>query len=468
MPTLLRLWVAVCLGCTTAAESPVDPPVDSGAPVRTDLPLNQLVLIADDLGVDKLSIYDTPIEGEQALTPAIDGLAQDGLVFDRGYAAPSCSPSRAALLTGDYPRKNGISTALKVGDGSPLDTDLPLLSRVLSDEAGYTLAWFGKWHLASQPDACDHPIQAGFDVYQGSVFNFTEPGSFVVAPSYERWEKCVDGQPELVEVYATEDTVADALEAIDSLPEPWVIVVSFNAPHEPFHRPPEGWHRRDGFDGTTHTLFLAAIESVDIGTERLLEALDGSLDARTNVWFVGDNGTPDKLLRLPPKNGKGSLRESGIRVPFVVRGPSVAEPGRRVGEFVHLMDLLPTFLGQAGVALPEGIGGLDLGPLLASDGTPFERDAMLWETFGPDGALDGRTRWNRSYSDGVHKLIDRQEWGAPRELKFFELERDDGWDMRDVLEGPGLDDAQQETFDRILAELDERLPVTLVETPNPL
>jgi len=462
-----RLLLSLCLGCSGVSPSPDAVVRDSAAQSSPSSPPNQLIILADDLGVDKLDLYDVPVSGERALTPVIDALASEGVVFDRGYAAPTCSPSRAALLTGDYPRKSGVSRALKVGGGSSLNPDLTLLPRVLSEQAGYRTAWFGKWHLASRPRECEHPIDVGFDTYEGSIFNFTESGSLVAAPTYEKWEKCIDGVPERVEIYATEDTVVDTLEAIETLPEPWLIVVSFNAPHEPFHRPPEGWHRREEFDGGKHTLFLAAIESVDIGTGMILEALGEDLSSRTNVWFLGDNGTPDKMLRLPPKQGKGSLRESGVRVPFMARGPSISEPGRRDAAFVHLVDLFPTVLSQAGIEVPQGIAGRDLSPLLAGEDGAETRDALLWEVFHPDGDLTGRISWDRSYTDGDFKLIERQVWGMPRRIEFFELEVDDGWDVRDLLRGPGLNEVQQEAFDRMLEELEQQLPVNIVEVPVP-
>lgn len=464
----LRLLVLVCLGCSGTSQPSGSSGRDSAAQIGPDLPPNQLIILADDLGVDKVSLYDVPVGGERALTPAIDSLAAEGIVFDRGYAAPSCSPSRAALLTGDYPRNNGISRAMRVGGQWPLSPDLTSLPRFLSEQAGYRTAWLGKWHLASYPDDCQHPKEVGFESYQGSIFNFTERGSFVAAPSYERWEKCVDGVPQRVEIYATEDTVLDTLLAIETLPEPWLIVVSFNAPHEPFHRPPEGWHYREEFDGSKHTQFLAAIESVDIGTGIILEALGEELSSRTNVWFFGDNGTPDKMLRLPPKQGKGSLRESGVRIPFIVKGPGVKDPGRRASEFAHLMDVLPTLATQAGVEPPEGIAGRDLGSVLAGEDWPEERDSLLWETFSPDGAYHGRQSWFRSYSDGEYKLIDRQVWGMPRRVEFFELKSDAGWDFQDLMGGPGLNPVQQAAFEVIMEDLDQQLPVNLVESPTPI
>jgi len=362
---------------------------------------NVLVVVADDLGIDKLRIYGT--HPEQPATPTLDGLASQGVLFRNAWALSTCSPTRAAALTGRYPSRTGIGRAIH----RPLRRELPLAEITIPEVLvhapdSYTSAAFGKWHLSTpvSPSGLDHPLRQGFATYTGSINNLMSEGE-----SYMQWGKVVDGTEVPWTVYATTDTTDDAIAWVSSHAEPWFVWLAYNAPHAPLHAPPAELIGRELDDDASELeLFNAMVEAMDTELGRLLDGLDPDVAARTTVVFLGDNGTPGFAIAPPfdAAQGKNTLFEGGVRVPLIISGPLVHTPGSTAGAMAHVVDLLPTVADIAGVppdALPDDLDGHSLVPWLADPEQPIVREVLFAEDFRPLGPPP----W------GYHQLAVRNE-----------------------------------------------------------
>lgn len=226
---------------------------------------------------------------------------------------------------------------------------------------------------------------------------------------YFAWSRTEDGVTASSTTYATTANVDDALAFLSGLApgQPFILWVAFNAPHTPFHLPPDELHGYDQLSGSASEIeadplsyYEAMIEALDTETDRLLRALpdaDGDgLPDQVTVIVTGDNGTLTEVMPPPLQalEGKGSLAEHGSRVPLCVAGPSVSEPRRDVVHPVGLVDLNRTLLELLGVpieALPEGAASdsISLGPYLRSAEAPAQRELILSEQFIEGTALGG-------------------------------------------------------------------------------
>ena len=185
-----------------------------GVPGAPAAPPNLVLILADDLGVDLLAAY-----GEGAAppcTPNLDQLAAGGLLFRNAWASPVCTPSRAQILTGRYGFRTG-------GGGNQPGTGLPLDETTLPEMlSGYSSAALGKWGVGSGLGS-SHPNDSGFDHYAGGIGGGLS--------DYFSWSKTTNGTSATSATYATSDTADEAILAAQSLPQPWFLYVSFNAPH---------------------------------------------------------------------------------------------------------------------------------------------------------------------------------------------------------------------------------------------
>jgi arylsulfatase A-like enzyme len=415
---------------TTPAGTPTLP---------TARPDNVLVVLLDDVGLDKVGFADE--HPRPPPTPVIDAFAAESLHFRNAWAHPTCSPSRAALLTGRSPRRYGIGHALGTDDRWELplaEITLPELLRDAPD--AWSNAMFGKWHLSTgiSPGAHDHPNQQGFDHFQGSIGNLG---------SYLRWQRTVDGVVAPVDTYPSTDTVDAAIHHLETLPEPWFVYVAFNAAHTPFHVPPAHLHDQPvGPDSPPPGKLAAMVQAMDTELGRLLAAVEPARD-HTTVFVIGDNGTTGDAVLHPadPSLAKLTLAEGGVNVPFLVRSSRVTSPGGESPALVHLVDVFATVADLAGVAPPAPIDGLSLLPQLADPSAPL-RSVVYTDRFGPPGAPPYRYS-ERAVRNATHKL-----------LRAAAVDRLHRVDDRGV-EGPRLDLAlltpdEQATYDELRTELD--------------
>ncbi|MHC4910748.1 MAG: sulfatase-like hydrolase/transferase, partial [Planctomycetota bacterium] len=283
---------------------------------------NVLLIVADDVGVDMVGAYgEHPLP---ATTPVINQLAADGLLFRNAWSLPTCSPSRAAMLTGRMPYQTGIGRAMyPVVDQYEVALAETTLPELLGPE--WDTAAIGKWHMHSDVvTGITHPLDQGFDTHLGAPWNLPDPTPF----SYFNFVKSIDGALTTSTTYATTDSVNDAIDTIAELQDPWFVWLAFNAPHTPFHNPPQALHSEDvpAEPGSDPPVAVRAmIEAMDTEIGRLLDSIDPEVLSDTLVIFVGDNGTHPAATTPPfnPAHAKASIFEGGINVPLIVSGRGV-------------------------------------------------------------------------------------------------------------------------------------------------
>ena len=379
---------------------------------------NVLLVVMDDIGVDMLGVYGEA--SQYPPTPNIDALRAQGVLFRNAWAAPLCSPTRATILTGRHGFRTGVGTVTREGQyNNPPIFELPrcevTIPRVLDLAApGTAHAAIGKWHLGNALNgAARAPNLAGFDDYSGAL-----P---CCLGSYYDWPRTVNGVTASRPVYATLDNAATAAAWIQARTGPWFLQLAFNAPHAPYHAPPDGMHGYGNllsFDpasggrvcsGTTRLCYEAMIEALDRALGDLLAAIPPAMRAATTVVLVGDNGTPGlSVYPFSQGPGKGSLHEGGIRVPLIISGAGVLVPNSESQDFVHTVDLFPTIIEMMTGAgpeafLPEGrvVDGLSLVPILAGSQTGPLRTHVYSELF--DTAIA-----TRAVRGARYKLIEQR------------------------------------------------------------
>jgi arylsulfatase A-like enzyme len=352
--------------------------VASSAEAATKAP-HVVFILADDLGPGDLGCYG----GKLVPTPNIDRLAAEGTRFGQYYSAsPICSPSRAGLITGQFPGRWRITSFLQTRKGNRecgqadfLDPAAPSLPRILKS-GGYATAHFGKWHLGGGRDVVDPPKFAayGYDEHAGT-YESPEPHPDITATNWiwspndkvKRWDR-------------TAFFVDKTLDFLKRNKErPCFVNLWLDDPHTPWV-PEEGAPK-----GDTRPNLRGVLRDVDVQMGRLMEGLRAlGIDGETIVVFTSDNGA------LPTFNGarsaglrgsKLSLYEGGIRMPFIVRWPKVVPAGRVDEETViAAVDVLPTVCAIAGVAAPKDVAfdGEDITAALRGDGVARKR-ALFWE-----------------------------------------------------------------------------------------
>jgi arylsulfatase A-like enzyme len=326
---------------------------------------NVLLIIADDLGTDSLAIYNNTPGAALPPTPNIDALKANGVQFRNAYAHPTCSPTRATMLTGRMPFRHGVTTAVSANDGQLMAGEFTLPRAFAANNTlGYSLAHFGKWHLSISNNMANDPANiAGWPHFAGSL-NGGLTGGNGGTGTYTAWTKTINGVigPENgTTTYATTDTTNDTINWINAQGNnPWFAWVAYNAPHSPFHKPPNNLHTYDStvpnwatlpINTNLRTHFNAAIQSLDTEIGRLFASIPPAVLADTWIIFIGDNGTPNQVIQPPYSNGhsKESLYEGGVRVPLIVSGPDLVAPNREIPDLVHATDLYASILEMAGI-----------------------------------------------------------------------------------------------------------------------
>lgn len=339
---------------------------------------NILLIIADDLGVDAISGFG--IEGDLPVTPTIDSLRESGVTFTNTWAAPQCSPTRAAIISGKFGIKTGVMRPPLV-----LDTSHTSLFTKIEEQSAtdYSMAVIGKWHLAgSSISNYSHPKDSGVPYYEG-VF-----GSQV--DDYYNWTKLNnEGEEEQINEYATSHLTYSAISWIQNQTKPWFLWLSHIAPHSPFQTPPSGTYTTPA--NSDRNTYLAMIENLDYETDRLLKSMDSETLENTVIIFIGDNGTPSRMSSYwPSGHAKASIYEGGVRVPMIITGKSVERVNEVEAGLTQAADLHATILELTGVQLLGGTeNSLSLKPALSFSNqikrtinyTDYESDNVeMWAT----------------------------------------------------------------------------------------
>lgn len=324
---------------------------------------NIILIMTDDQGYGDLSCY-----GSKTIhTPHIDRLASEGTRFTQNYAAaPICTPTRAALMTGCYASRVGLSTPLHVYDHvgiHPDETTLPEAFQAL----GYRTGCVGKWHLGHTPK--HFPTRHGFDFYFGTplghMFNRPETGRATgdVSELFLRNESKIDWveAPKL-----TDRTTSEGIAFIRrNQQHPFFLFISHSMPHEPLAIDEKNRGRSKG------GIYGDVIECIDDSVGRIRSTLDRlNLSHKTIVLFTSDNGPkPGHGSAAPLRGFKHEPFEGGVRTPLVVWGPGRIARRPLETDMIATMDLYPTLLALCGktAVRNQAVDGLDLSHLLTGD-----------------------------------------------------------------------------------------------------
>lgn len=345
---------------------------------------NILLIIADDLGIDAISGYQN--NSIVPVTPTLDSLRENGLMFMNTWATPQCTPTRAAIMSGKY----GVKTGVMRPPGN-LDLEHTSLFSKLAEvtDDSYATAVIGKWHI-SNPVDYNHPSLHGVGHYEGLFTAFVD--------DYYNWEKIVDGQPEQVTEYVTTNLTNAAIDWVEDQEKPWFLWLAHVAPHSPWHVPPTGLFSSNTDDNRGK--YMASIEAMDSEISRLLSSLDEDTKQNTVIVFVGDNGTPRPAIQnYPNTHAKSSIYEGGIRVPMFVTGYGVERIGEQEPGLTHLADLHATILEIAGYQVAGGLNNsLSIKPSLTAENS-------ISRKYNYTDYKDGNTEfW--AITNGTYKLIE--------------------------------------------------------------
>jgi arylsulfatase A-like enzyme len=431
MSPRLLLWLLVLVIGGVAPRLPL---------CAADRP-NLVFILVDDLGTYDLGCYGAT----EVRTPCIDRLAAEGVRFTDYYAAaPICSPSRAGLLTGRYPRRFGMETWVQRADSKRGIPASELTIAELLKSNGYATACIGKWHLGFEPQFLPHAC--GFDHYFGLLHNldpvetvyFDQAGGVPLLRNDQVVKRPAD-PAELTRLYT--DEAITFIEQQHRAGKPFFLYLPHTMVHEPVAASAE-------FKGKSNWgLYGDAIEELDFHTGRLLDALQRlGLTEKTLVVLASDNGRgPGRNASQPLRGNKLTTYEAGIRVPCLAWGAGVRK-GHVSRALVHAMDWFPTLATFAGVKVPADrvLDGRDLAPLLTgrTDAIPdpaakrsLNADVPLRRPWNPPGEwapLVTREEYLNTFfyhgAEGQFAAVRSGKWKLTLSpsLQLFDLEADPG------------------------------------------
>jgi len=463
------LVMANRLANPVAANRPVHWAQGPDTPPAGERPPNIVLIVADDLGINDVTAegHGAGVAGGLVSTPNIDAIAHEGADFTVAYAGnATCSPSRAALLTGRYPQRFGFEfTAVpaqlakyvpRYSDQSrpyrtiyhpELQSQVPPMADMgvpgseltiaeLLKARGYHTIHLGKWHLGEMNGM--RPEDQGFDESLGFM-----PGASKYEPDTAGPHAKLPGDPldrllwaglsDAVQFngskpfhagkYMTDYLSEQAAAAIEAnRNRPFFIYLAYNSPHTPFQATQGDYDALSAIKDRRTRVYGAMIRALDRGVGEVTAALQAQgVDGNTIVIFASDNGgawyagLPN--INKPYRGWKGTFFEGGIRTPFFIRWPNRIAPGQRLAMPVHFIDVFPTLAAAAGAGLPRGrkIDGIDLLPFVTGHERPAAR-SLFWRSGGYEAIRDGD--WKLQVSQ------------HPRRIWLFDLasdptERDD-------------------------------------------
>ena len=379
---------------------------------------NVLFILADDLGYGDLSCYGRP----DYRTPVLDAFAKQGVKFTDNYAAaPVCTPTRCAYITGRYPQRLPVGLEEPLKSSSADDVGLPpshpTIASLLKGN-GYETALIGKWHLGWKPEF--GPNRHGFDeffgILSGAADYFTHRAS-----DGRNGERTAGGTPDLWEnltpverVGYLTDLLSDKAVEIIARPrtKPFFLSLQYNAPHSPWEGPEDEAIRHDEhgpgpmIEGGSPKIYGSMVKSMDAGIGRVLKALERArLERDTLVIFTSDNGGERYSFNWPFSFQKMYLYEGGTRVPAIVRWTGKIRAGQVTAQAAITMDWTATILAATGTAPDPAypLDGENLLPVCTGERAAHDRE-LFWRITGFDAARVGT--WKYLKDQGGEYLFD--------------------------------------------------------------
>jgi len=399
---------------------------------------NALFILADDLGYGDLSCYGRP----DYQTPVLDGLARQGLKFTSNYAAaPVCTPTRCAYITGRYPQRLPVGLEQPLTSKSPPNVGLPPSHPTIASllkANGYATSLVGKWHLGWKPEF--GPNQHGFDeffgVLSGAADYFTHKspdapgGGEVPGGAADLWNNLA---PIDRVGYLTDLLTDRAIEVISrEHAKPFFLSLHYTAPHAPWEGPEDRaiGHTTHGsgpmVSGGSLKIYAAMMKSMDAGIGRVLKALArAKLDRNTLVIFTSDNGGERYSFNWPFSFQKMYLYEGGTRVPAIVRWPGVIPANRVTDQAAITMDWTATILAATGTTADPAfpLDGEDLMPVCTGARAPYDR-SLFWRIRNFDAARVGQWKYLKD-KDGERLFDLANDPGEKTDLQKVHSDRFD-------------------------------------------
>lgn len=425
---------------------------------------NIIVMMTDDQGYGQVGKHGHP----WLQTPNLDRMHDASLRFDRFLVSPTCSPTRAAMMSGRHPMKNGIThTILERERMAPSTVTLPQVLK----KAGYTTGIFGKWHLGDEEEY--QPHKRGFDeafIHGAGGIGQAYNCSCADAPGNKYFDPAIRHNGSFVKTsgYCTDLFFTAALGWIKEMKDkdaPFFAYITTNAPHGPFIAPPKNTKRFTdlGFK-RNQPGFYGMIENIDENFGRLLDkAKAWKLLDNTLIIFMSDNGTTGagagrgvvgeladgkelKVYNAGMKGYKGSPDEGGVRVPFFMRWDGKIKAGQVDRVAAHI-DLMPTLVDLAGGELPNGqVEGRSLLPLIENPKSEWADRYLFthvarWKT-GEDPDL---SKWRKF-------AIRSERFRMVGEGNLYDMEADPGQKENVIEKHPDVVKAMRAAYEKFWAE----------------
>ncbi len=389
---------------------------------------NIIIVLADDLGLG-----DVSYRGSEIQTKNIDRLANDGLILERFYSQPECSPSRAALLTSKHPVRYGMSfSVIRPWDSRGIPKEERLLPEIFQ-EAGYATALVGKWHVG-HGDPEQLPNARGFDHFYGHLNGRLDYFTHQLSHGELRppeglgldWQR--NGKAVEEEGYTTTLLAKEASRVIQDrdVHRPLFLLVALNAPHPPLQALPSAEQKFASIQDEKRRTYAAMVDTLDESLGQILNTLDDEkITSNTLLLFLSDNGAaPDKGgSNGSLRGGKATTLEGGIRVPAILRWPAKIEKRRKTEQRITLLDIGPTLITATGIGdkasfkAPGDIDGQDLWATI-QDGATFPREKLFFAT-------QHRAKRHTAVIDGGWKLARTTDVLSGTEEEFlYHLDQD--------------------------------------------
>lgn len=342
---------------------------------------NVVIVLTDDQGYG-----DVGFNGNQMInTPALDALAEEGVVFDRFYVSPVCAPTRASLLTGKYHLATGTSWVTHRKE--VMRESETTLAEILKAN-GYKTACFGKWHNGAQYP--HNPNGQGFDTFFGFSAGHWN--------NYFDTELEYNGTKVQTQGYITDVLTDSVTQYIKNTDEPFLAYVAYNTPHTPYQVEDKyyDYYKAKGLDPKTAAIY-GMVENIDNNVQRILDTLVKAEKYENTIFiFLSDNGPNFVRYNAGFKGRKAQVHEGGVRVPFIFNYPKARLKARHITEaFGTHLDILPTILDYCSVDFKDlGIDGISLQKIISNPKVIVEDRAFYSHHIMSTDAFCGAVRTN--------------------------------------------------------------------------
>ncbi|AUP81491.1 sulfatase [Flavivirga eckloniae] len=356
---------------------------------------NILLVIADDMGLDATPGYN--IGSIKPNMPTLESLTNSGIKFTNLWANPTCSPTRATILTGKYGFRTGVLTASDI-----LSTSEMALQTYIDTNSSttYNHAVIGKWHLSNN---ATHPNTMGINHFAGLLNGSVQ--------SYWNWNLTINGTTTSSTEYTTSKFTDLAINWINEQTSPWFLWLAYNAPHTPFHLPPDHLHSQGALPSDEASInsnplpyYMAALEALDSEMGRLINTMSQEERDNTIIIFIGDNGTPNQVVQVHQSiRAKGSVYQGGVNVPMIISGKDVTRVNVTEDALINTTDLFATIANIAGTSTTEIHDSKSFKTLLSSTDNINKRDYVYTES--EDFTIRNATHKYIYFNDGTEALF---------------------------------------------------------------